>query len=106
MVNKTKSFDEKQTEVITVRCTKKESERWGQMAKEHGVTISKMIRAAMDGNRVNSRVDAQMVAELRRQGGLLKKLLQDNPVLDSDLQIRIRETLSVMIKTMNILMRG
>ena len=104
MANKRKNDDDKLDKKIVVRCTDFEYQRWKKMADSNGVTMSKMMRASMDGNKVQSRSDAKSIAELRRQGGQLKKVLVDNPTMDSLLKSDIRNTLGIMINTMNSVM--
>ena len=104
MANKRKNDDDKLEKKIVVRCTDFEYQRWKKMADFNGVTMSKMMRASMDGNKVQSRSDAKAIAELRRQGGLLKKILVENPSIDGLLKSDIRQTLGAMVKTMNAVM--
>ena len=104
MANKRKNDDDKLDKKIVVRCTNIEFQRWKKMADANGVTMSKMMRASMDGNKEQSKSDAKAIAELRKQGGLLKKTLVDNPNMDNLLKSDIRLTLSVMINTMNKVM--
>lgn len=104
MANKIKKEDDKLTRKIVVRCTDAEYKRWKNMAETHGVTMSKMMRSSMDGNKVQSKSDAKAMAELRKQGGLLKKILIENPNLDPDIKLEIRNVLRLMIATMNDVM--
>ena len=104
MANKRKNDDDKLDKKIVVRCTDFEYQRWKKMADDNGVTMSKMMRASLDGNKVQSKSDALAIAELRRQGGQLKKILVDNPAMDSLLKSDIRNTLRIMINTMNSVM--
>lgn len=104
MANKRKHDDEKLDKKIVVRCSDFEFQRWKKMADDNGVTMSKMMRASLDGNKVQSKSDAKAIAELRRQGGQLKKILVDNPTMDSLLKSDIRNTLRIMINTMNSVM--
>jgi hypothetical protein len=104
MANKRKNDDDKLEKKIVVRCTDFEYQRWKKMADSNGVTMSKMMRASLDGNKVQSKSDALAIAELRRQGGLLKKILVENPDMDSLLKSDLRETLRTMVVTMNAVM--
>lgn len=104
MANKRKNDDEKLNKKIVVRCTDFEYQRWKKIADTNGVTMSKMMRASLDGNKVQSKSDALAIAELRRQGGLLKKILVENPDMERLLQSDIRNTLRMMVITMNTVM--
>ena len=104
MANKIKQDDEKLDKTIVVRCTDFEYQRWKKMADANGVTMSKMMRSSMDGNKVQSKSDALAIAELRKQGGLLKKILLDNPDMHSLIESDIRNTLRLMVITMNTVM--
>lgn len=104
MANKRKNDDEKLDKKIVVRCTDFEYQRWKKIADTNGVTMSKMMRASLDGNKVQSKSDALAIAELRRQGGLLKKILVENPDMERLLQSDIRNTLRMMVITMNTVM--
>jgi hypothetical protein len=104
MANKRKLDDEKLDKKIEVRCTDFEFQRWKKMADFNGVTMSKMMRASMDGNKVQSKSDAKAIAELRRQGGLLKKILVENPDMDSLFKSDLRSVLILMVSTMNKVM--
>lgn len=104
MANKRKQDDEKLDKTIVVRCTELEYLRWKKMADINGVSMSKMMRASMDGNKVQSKSDAKSIAELRKQGGLLKKIIVENPDMHSLIKSDLRQTLAVMIKTMNKVM--
>lgn len=101
MANIKKHDDDKLNKKIVVRCTDIEFQRWKKMADANGVTMSKMMRSSMDGNKVQSKSDALAIAELRKQGGLLKKILVENPNIDNLLKSDIRNTLRVMVNTMN-----
>ena len=104
MANIKKYDDDKLNKKIVVRCTDIEFQRWKKMADANGVTMSKMMRSSMDGNKVQSKSDALAIAELRKQGGLLKKILLDNPDMHCLMKSDIRQTLGSMVKTMNAVM--
>ena len=74
------------------------------MADANGVTMSKMMRSSMDGNKVQSKSDALAIAELRKQGGLLKKILLENPDMHRSMKSELRNTLRLMVNTMNAVM--
>lgn len=68
--------DDRLTERAAVRFTRNEYRQLCEQAALHGITVSKFIRARMTGARIASRADLVAIAELRRQGGLLKHLVQ------------------------------
>lgn len=104
MVNRKKNDDEKLDKRIDFRCSNAEYHRWTKMAEDHGVSMSQMMRAAMDGNKVQSKSDAKTIAELRRQAALLKQILKENQNIDALMQSEMRDTLRLMILTMKIVM--
>lgn len=104
MANKRKLDEDKLDKTIVVRCTDLEYQRWKKMAEDHGVTMSKMMRAAMHGNKVQSKSDAKAIAELRRQAALLKHIFKENPNMDTLMQSDMRATLSLMVVTMKKVM--
>jgi len=60
--------------VVNVRLTSAEKARLLEDAAIAGLTISALSRRRMLGRRVVANVDAAMIRELRRLGGLLKHL--------------------------------
>ena len=80
---------------IGVRLSVAEHARLTAEAAAHGVTLSKFVRAKLLGAKITSRIDAQAVAELRRQGGLLKHLASTKERVDSE---DIRATLDAIKK--------
>ncbi|MBZ2574377.1 MULTISPECIES: plasmid mobilization protein [Xanthomonas] len=61
-----------------IRLTSEEDERIRELAKLAGKDVSKYMRERALGWKFKSQVDAQMVNELRRLGGLLKKVHTDS----------------------------
>ena len=104
MANSRKLDTEKLIKKIEVRCNESEFKRWQNMAESNGVTMSKLMRARMDNYNIQSKMDAKAVAEIRRQGGLLKHLLSSNPHLDASIKSEIKLVLNHMITTMNEMM--
>lgn len=104
MVNRKKNDDERLDIRLVVRCTNSEHQRWKKMAEDHGVSMSRMMRALMDGNKVQSKSNAMAIAELRREAALLKNILEENPNIDDLIVSEMREALRLMIATMNKVM--
>lgn len=104
MVNKAKNDEEKLTKLFSFRCTNKEYIRWSKMANESNLTMGEMLRAAIDGNQLQSKASAAAIAELRHVGVKLKEIIESNPNVDEMLKADIETTLSLMIVTMNKVM--
>lgn len=62
---------------VGVRLTQEEYARLKKEAKIHGLTFSKIARARLAGTKIQSKADALAIAELRRQGGLLKHIMME-----------------------------
>lgn len=105
MANNKKLDTEILNKKIVVRCSESEFNRWQKMADSNGLTMSKLMRARMDNYNIQSKMDAKAVAEIRRQGGLLKHLLLSNPNMDASIKSDIKLTLNHMITAMNELMK-
>lgn len=89
---------DKLTARMGVRFTDEEHQRLLAEADAHGTTVSKLVRAKVIGARITSRVDAKAVAELRRQGGLLKDLAaQLREHSDGDARPKINQALAEII---------
>ena len=89
MANIRMQTDKKQLKVVNVRVNEGEYLRIKEIANSNGVTISKMLRAAIHGRTINSRTDEMAICELRRQGELIKQAIADNRISDdikTDLQ--------------------
>ncbi|TDQ37766.1 plasmid mobilization protein MobA [Tepidicella xavieri] len=71
------SEQRKRTIVRPVRLTKEEDEVIQAKARDGGMTVSGFLRAAALGRKVRSTIDAQVINELRRLGGLQKKIHND-----------------------------
>lgn len=71
------SEQRKRTIVRPVRLTKEEDEVIKAKARDGGLTVSGFLRAAALGRKVRSTIDAQVINELRRLGGLQKKIHND-----------------------------
>lgn len=59
---------------IEFRVTKEEREKIQEQAEASGLSVSEYVRRRALGRRVDSVTDVRMLSELRRQGGLLKKI--------------------------------
>lgn len=80
---------------VGVRFTEAEHVRLSEEAAAHGLTLSKFIRARMTGAKITSKIDATVLAELRRQGGLIKHLSQTGKLTD---KFAAEEALRVFIE--------
>lgn len=104
MANKAKNDDRKLSKLFSFRCTTAEFIRWSKMANESNLTMGEMLRAAIDGNQLQSKATAVAIAELRHVGSKLKAILESNPTVDEMLKAEIETALSLMIVTMNKVM--
>lgn len=57
---------------VNVRLTHDEYDALVKKTKSSGLTISEFVRRVISGRKVVSRVEQNLINELRRQGGLLK----------------------------------
>ncbi len=71
------SEQRKKTVSLKVRLEPSESDSIREKARDAGVTVSEFFRAAALGRKTRSTVDAQVINELRRLGGLQKKIHND-----------------------------
>ena len=62
------------TRMLKVRCTELEASKLSEMAAEAGISQSEIVRRWINEKRIVSRTDSRTVAEMRREGGLLKHL--------------------------------
>jgi len=60
-----------------IRLTTEEHARLKAEADAHGVTLSQLIRSRVTGTRIASKIDSQIVADLRRLGMVLNQLLRE-----------------------------
>lgn len=72
--------DDLHTARVGCRLTEAERDRLKAEAEAHGLTLSQVARARIVGVRLKSRIDSKAIAELRRQGGLLKHLAQTTSI--------------------------
>jgi Mobilization protein NikA len=66
------------TERLDVRVAPVEKEQLRRFAVDGGLSVAELVRARALGRPVVSRVDATAIRELRRLGGLLKKVHVDS----------------------------
>jgi len=71
------SEQRKKTVALAVRLAPEEAEAIREKARDGGVTVSEFFRAAALGRKTRSTIDAQVINELRRLGGLQKKIHND-----------------------------
>lgn len=71
------SEQRKKTVALAVRLEPGEAEAIREKAKDAGVTVSEFLRAAALGRKNRSTIDAQVINELRRLGGLQKMIHND-----------------------------
>lgn len=79
---------------VGCRLTADEHARLLAEADAHGVTLSQLVRGRVVGATLISRIDSQMINELRRQGGLLKHItIEKEGAIDS---AAVSETLTAI----------
>ena len=59
---------------VDFRVTREERQEIQEQAEASGLSVSEYVRRRALGRRVASVTDVKMISELRRQGGLLKKI--------------------------------
>jgi hypothetical protein len=75
----TKRGDNALAERLDVRLASAEKAQLRAIADDAGVTVAELVRERALGRPVVSRTDATTIRELRRLGGLLKKVHTDSP---------------------------
>lgn len=63
---------------IEFRVTEEERGKILEQAEASGLSVSEYVRRRVLGRRVDSVTDVRMLSELRRQGGLLKKVFNES----------------------------
>lgn len=63
---------------LDVRVTREERQEIQEQAEASGLSLSEYVRRRTLGRRVDSVMDVRMLSELRRQGGLLKKIFNES----------------------------
>lgn len=69
---------------IDIRVTREERQEIQEQAEASGLSVSEYVRRRTLGRRVDSVVEVRMLSELRRQGGLLKKVFNESNGVYSD----------------------
>ncbi len=97
------SEQRKKTVALAVRLEPGEAEAIREKAKDAGVTVSEFLRAAALGRKTRSTIDAQVINELRRLGGLQKMIHNDTGGMYSK---ETADILRVIKNTIQRLSRG
>lgn len=69
---------------IDIRVTREERQEIQEQAGVSGLSVSEYVRRRTLGRRVSSVMDVRILSELRRQGGLLKKIFNESNGMYSD----------------------
>ena len=69
---------------LDVRLTREERQEIQEQAEASGLSVSEYVRRRTLGRRIDSVMDMKMLSELRRQGGLLKKIFNESNGIYSD----------------------
>lgn len=83
---------------LDVRVTKEERQEIQEQAEASGLSVSEYVRRRTLGRRVSSVMDVRMLSELRRQGGLLKKIFNESNGMYSDKTAVALENISKFIE--------
>ena len=84
---------------IDIRVTRDERQEIQEQAEASGLSVSEYVRRRLLGRRVDSVTDVRMLSELRRQGGLLKKIFSESNGMYS-------EKTTVALENMNKFIEG
>lgn len=87
--------------VVNVRLTTGEKARLLEDAELAGLTVSALSRRRMLGRRVVANVDAAMIRELRRLGGLLKHLHVESAGAYSEMTSDVLQTVKAAIERLS-----
>ena len=87
--------------VVNVRLTSTEKARLLEDAAIAGLTISALSRRRMLGRRVVANIDAAMIRELRRLGGLLKHLHVESAGAYSEQTSEVLRTVKAAIERLS-----
>ena len=78
---------------VDFRVTIEERQEIQERAEASGLSVSEYVRRRALGRRVDSVVDVKMISELRRQGGLLKKIFNaSNGMYSEEIKITLNNT--------------
>ena len=83
---------------LDVRVTREERQEIQEQAEASGLSVSEYVRRRTLGRRVDSVMDVRMLSELRRQGGLLKKIFNESNGMYSDKTAIALEKISKFIE--------
>lgn len=91
---------ELKTEIVKVRFSKADKVRIKEEARIAGLTSAELIRRRSAGESVLALSDLTLLAELRRQGGLLKKIHLDSGGIYSDLTAAAINEIRLFIRSL------
>ncbi len=77
MTGRSGSETRRKCKLVMVRVTPEDFEALGQRAKDAGLTLPEYLRSCGMSRQIKSAVEAQVVNELRRLGGLQKHLFKE-----------------------------
>ena len=83
---------------LDVRVTREERQEIQEQAEASGLSLSEYVRRRTLGRRVDSVVEVRMLSELRRQGGLLKKIFNESNGMYSDKTEVVLENINKFIE--------
>lgn len=63
---------------LDIRVTREEWQEIHEQAEASGLSVSEYVRRRTLGRKIDSVTDIKMLSELRRQGGLLKKIFNES----------------------------
>ena len=99
----------RQTERLQIRVTPATKERLLAICTATGKSQAELIRQWADGRKVVSKSDATVLAELRRQGGLIKTVLvelRSSECLTDHLHLQLEDALSSLGLAAEQIIRG
>ena len=99
----------RQTERLQIRVTPATKERLLAICTATGKSQAELIRQWADGRKVVSKSDAKVLAELRRQGGLIKTVLvelRSSECLTDHLHLQLEDALSSLGLAAEQIIRG
>ena len=99
----------RQTERLQIRVTPATKERLLAICMATGKSQAELIRQWVDGRKVVSKSDATVLAELRRQGGLIKTVLvelRSSECLTDHLHLQLEDALSSLGLAAEQIIRG
>ena len=85
---------------IEFRVMKEEREKIREQAEASGLSVSEYVRRRALGCRVSSVTDVRMLSELRRQGGLLKKIFNESNGMYSEKMVIALDSVNKFIESL------